>query len=159
MLTQEERQQRIEILRRYPARLGAQVQGLSDRQLKTAFVRGEWSVQQIVHHLADSHMNSVIRLKLILAEERPTLKPYDQEVWAEQADVDRTPISASLLILEGLHERWCNLFENLSDEQRQRIGIHPEVGEITPDDLLVTYSDHCDAHYEQITRTLGAAPA
>lgn len=156
MLTPAERQRRIEIIRQFPARLTEVVRGLTDEQLTTAYIPGEWSAQQIVHHMPDSHMNSVIRLKLILSEDRPTLKPYDQEQWALQADVDRTPIRASLLILEGLHERWCNLFESLTEEQWVRTGFHPEWGDITPDDLLVTYSDHCDAHYEQITRTLAA---
>jgi hypothetical protein len=158
MLTPAERQRRIDIIRQFPARLKEIVRDLTDVQLKTAYIPGEWSVQQIVHHLPDSHMNSFIRLKLILTEGRPTLKPYDQEQWALLADVDRTPIRASLLILEGLHERWCNLFESLTDEQWGRKGVHPEVGEITAEDLVVTYSDHCDAHYEQITRTLAAAP-
>ena len=159
MLTPAERQARIAIIRAFPARLAALVENLTEEQLTTIYLPNEWTVQQIVHHLPDSHTNSVIRLKLILTEENPQLKPYDQAKWALLADVARTPISASLAILEGLHQRWCNLFESLSDEQWQRVGFHPEVGEITPDDLLVIYSDHCDIHYEQITRTLAAAPA
>jgi hypothetical protein len=159
MLASAERQRRIDIIRQFPAKLAEVVQGLTDEQLNTAFISGEWSVRQIVHHLPDSHMNSVIRLKLILTQEHPTLQPYDQEKWAVLADVEQTPIRASLLILEGLHERWCNLLEALTEAERQRSGFHPEVGEITPDDLVVTYSDHCDAHFEQITRTLAAAPA
>lgn len=156
MLTAEERQRRIDIIRQFPARLAEVVRGLSDEQLNTAYIPGEWSVRQIVHHVPDSHMNSFIRLKLMLTENSPTLKPYDQDLWALLPDVDGTPIRASLLILEGLHERWCNLFESLTEDQWARKGHHPEVGEITVEDLLVTYSDHCDAHYEQITRTLAA---
>jgi hypothetical protein len=156
MLTPEERKRRIDIIRQFPARLAEVVRDLSDVQLKTAYIPGEWSAQQIVHHLPESHMNSFIRLKLILTEDHPALKPYDQEKWAVLPDVALTPIHASLLILEGLHERWCVLFESLSDEQWARTGFHPEWGDITPDDLVVTYSDHCDAHYEQITRTLAA---
>jgi hypothetical protein len=159
MLASAERQRRIGIIRQFPAKLAQVVQGLTDEQLNTVFIPGEWSVRQIVHHLPDSHMNSVIRLKLLLTQEHPTLQPYDQEKWAVLADVELTPIRASLLILEGLHERWCNLLESLTEVERQRSGFHPEAGEITPDDLVVTYSDHCDAHYEQITRTLAAAPA
>ena len=158
MLTPAEREARIAIIRTFPARLAALVENLSEEQLTTIYLPGEWTVQQIVHHLPDLHTNSVIRLKLILTEENPRLKPYDQEKWALLPDVTRTPISASLAILEGLHERWCNLFESLTEAQWARVGFHPEVGEITPDDLLMTYSDHCDIHYEQITRTLAAAP-
>jgi hypothetical protein len=159
MLTPEERARRIAIIRDFPPRLTALVGGLSDARLKGEFLPGEWTVQQIVHHLPESHMNSFVRLKLILTEDHPTLKPYDQAAWAELADVDATPIECSLVLLRGLHERWAILFERLTDHQRQRTGYHPENGDMTPDDLLVAYSDHCDIHVEQITRTLAAAPA
>ena len=158
MLTSAERAARIQIIRDFPARLTKMVQGVSEDQLTTRSIPGEWTVKQIVHHLPDSHMNSVIRLKLILTQDHPTLQPYDQDAWALLSDVEKTPISASLKLLEGLHERWCNLLDSLTDEQRQRPGYHPEMGDITPDDLVVTYSDHCDAHIEQITRTLAAIP-
>ncbi len=157
MLSAEERQRRIEIIRAYPLRLRALVADLTEEQLTTPYLEGEWTVAQNVHHLPDSHMNSVIRLKLILTEDHPPLKGYDQDAWALLADVESTPIEASLTLLTGLHERWANLFARLTDEQRQRVGIHSEIGEVTPDDLLVTYSDHCDAHIDQIERTLAAA--
>ncbi len=157
MLGDEERQRRIAIIREYPVRLRALVGDLTEEELTTPYLAGEWTVKQNVHHLPDSHMNSVIRLKLILTEDRPPLKGYDQDVWAVLADVSATPIEASLTLLTGLHERWANLFVSLTDEQRQRVGIHSEIGEVTPDDLLVTYSDHCDAHIDQIERTLAAA--
>ena len=158
MLTSEERQRRIAIIRDFPARLTELVTPLSEEQLKTRYLPGEWTVQQIVHHLPESHMNSFSRLKFILTEDHPTLQPYDQAKWALLPDVNLTPIQASLDILKGLHERWANLFASLSDEQCQRTGYHPENGDMTPDDLLVMYSDHCDIHVEQITRTLAAAP-
>lgn len=159
MLAPEERARRIAIIRQFPTRLTALVAGLSDEQLNTAYLPGEWTVRQIVHHLPDSHINSVVRLKLILTEDHPALKPYDQAAWAELADVAATPIEASLTLLRGLHQRWAILFECLTDEQRARAGYHPENGDMTPDDLLVLYSDHCDIHDEQIRRTLAAAPA
>ncbi len=158
MLAPEERQRRIDIIRQFPARLTALVANLSETQLKSEYLPGEWTVQQIVHHLPESHMNSFIRLKLILTEDHPTLKPYDQALWAVLADVNATPVDSSLVLLRGLHQRWAILFELLTDEQRQRTGYHPENGDMTPDDLLVVYSDHCDIHDEQIRRTLAAAP-
>jgi hypothetical protein len=153
----EERQKRIDVIRHYPSRLTALVSNLSEDQVNGQFIPGEWSVRQIVHHLPESHMNSFIRLKLILTEDNPPLKPYDQDAWALTPEVAGTPIDASLLILKGLHERWANLFESLTEDQWKRTGRHPEIGDVTPDDLLVIYSDHCDNHYEQIVRTLAAA--
>ncbi len=159
MLTTEERQRRITIIRDFPARLTELVTPLSEAQLNARPLANEWTIRQIVHHLPDSHINSVIRLKLILTSDHPLLQPYDQEKWALLLDVDGTPIQASLDILTGLHERWCNLLDSLTDEQRQRTGYHPDNGDMTPDDLVVVYSDHCDAHVEQITRTLAAISA
>jgi uncharacterized damage-inducible protein DinB len=156
MLTTEERQRRIAIIREFPSRLTELVTPLSEEQLTARPLANEWTVKQIIHHLPDSHMNSLTRLKLILTEDHPTLQPYDQEKWALLPDVDLTPIQASLDILRGLHQRWCNLLDSLTAEQRQRTGYHSENGDMTPDDLVVMYSDHCDNHYEQITRTLAA---
>ncbi|MEP7293757.1 MAG: DinB family protein [Chloroflexota bacterium] len=158
-LTSDERQWRIEIIRAFPARLDTLVRGLTEEQLSTEYLPGEWTVRQIVHHLPDSHGNSFFRLKFILTEDYPTLKPYNQATWALLPDVALTPVDVSLRLLSALHERWCVLWDNLTDEQWLRKGYHPENGDMTPDDLLVVYSNHCDIHWEQITRTLAAAPA
>ena len=155
-MTPAERQECISRLRSLPANLERLVISLSDTELKTRYMATEWSVQQIVHHLVDSHVNSVIRLKLILSEDRPPLKGYDQDAWADQADVAMTPISASLAILHGLHERWGNLFESLTDEQYQRVGVHSEIGDVSVDDLLDSYADHGEIHIDQIKRVLAA---
>ena len=155
-MTPAERQERISRLRSLPANLERLVISLSNTELKTRYMATEWSVQQIVHHLVDSHINSLVRLKLILSEDRPPLKGYDQDAWADQADVAMTPISASLAILHGLHERWGNLFESLTDEQYQRVGVHSEIGDVSVDDLLDSYADHGEIHIDQIKRVLAA---
>ena len=157
-LSPEERQRRIETMRQFPAKLEALIVTLSEEQLNTHYIPGEWNVRQNVHHLPDSHSNAFIRLKLILTEDHPTLKPYDQDVWALLPDVERTPVSVSLRWLDALHERWCILWESLTEEQWARAGFHPENGDMSAEDILISYSDHCDAHWEQITRTLAAAP-
>jgi hypothetical protein len=156
MLTPDERSQRLEKIRSFPAQLEALVEYLDEDELNVQSLEGEWSVRQIVHHLADSHMNAYIRLKLILTEDNPNVKGYDQDKWAELIDTSTIPIDESLLILRGLHRRWVRLFENLQDDDWKRTAIHSEIGEITPDDLLVTYSDHGDNHIDQINRTLAA---
>lgn len=156
MTKQNSRQILIDQIREFPNVLEAAVKHLNVAQLQEHTLPGEWSVQQIVHHLADSHMNSVIRLKLILTMERPPLQAYPQEIWAELADVDQTPIDDSLSILRGLHHRWAAVFESLEEHQWQRIGLHTEDGEVSVHDLLVSYANHCEIHLDQIRRVLAA---
>jgi hypothetical protein len=156
VLTNEQRHELIDKIRVFPAQLRARVSGLTDEQLTTHFLDGEWTVAQNVHHLADSHMNSFIRMRLILTEERPPLKPYDQDRWAELADSGVTALEDSLSILEGLHRRWVRLFESLGAADWQRAGQHPEIGEVTLDGILQIYAAHGEGHIDQINRTLAA---
>ncbi|NWG17666.1 MAG: putative metal-dependent hydrolase [Chloroflexi bacterium] len=159
MLTPTQRREMIEAVRRFPAELEAVVGGLTETQLKTRFIPHEWSVMQNVHHLADSHMNAFIRTKLLLTEDHPTLKPYNQETWAETADALELPLEASLAILRGLHHRWSDLLDSLDERAWARTGLHPEVGEMSVEDILQTYSRHGAGHIEQIQKTLAAATA
>jgi hypothetical protein len=132
------------------------VEGLRDEQLSTHYLAGEWNVAQNVHHVADSHLNSFIRLKLLLTEENPTIKPYNQDLWAVTPDGDYLSVQDSLMLLQGLHRRWVRLWRSLNDEQWGRTGTHPESGPITPESLLRTYAAHGEAHIDQIQRTLAA---
>ena len=158
MSTIAERQAMMAQIRDLPANIEATVQGLNNEQLDAPGGEGEWTIRQVVHHLADSHMNSFIRLKLILTEENPTLKPYDQEAWANLPDTASLPLEATFSILRGLHKRWVALFESLTEAQWQRTGFHPEIGDVTPGDLLKIYARHGEEHIEQITRLLTAQP-
>lgn len=150
------RREMIDKIRRLPAEMEALVRDLDYDTLITHHLDTEWSVQQIVHHVADSHMNSFIRLRLVLTEDHPPLKPYDQDKWAELPDTPAIPIEASLSILRGLHARWVVLFESLTDEQWTRKGYHPDNGDMTPDDMLRNYADHGEIHLDQIRRVLAA---
>lgn len=158
MLNTHERRQCIEKIRQLPTQVRELVKNLTDEQLTTPFLKHEWSVAQNVHHLVDSHMNSYIRLKMMLTEDRPTLKPYDQALWAELADY-HMPIETSLKCLEALHERWVVVFESLTYEQWQRPAYHPEVGQIRVDDLLKSYAEHGEGHLDQMRRVLDAQEA
>ena len=158
MLTQAERQELIAKIKNLPGQLTELVQNLSDEQLTTPYLAGEWTVAQNIHHVADSHINSYVRIKLILTEEHPTLRPYKQDAWANLVDADTATLETSLMILTGLHQRWVSLFESLSEAEWQRTGLHPEVGEMTLDDFLQTYTAHGEAHIDQIQRTLAAQP-
>lgn len=156
MLTLQERRDCINRIRRLPAELDTLVSKLSEEQLLTAFIPGEWNVAQNVHHLADSHMNAFIRLKLMLTEDNPTLRPYLQERWAERVDSYDVPIQYSIMLLRGLHHRWVALFESLSEAEWQRTAIHPERGSVTVEYILQTYAAHGESHLDQIARTLAA---
>lgn len=145
-MVSEVQQEDLEVLRSFPQVLESAVADLSDRQLDAIGVEGEWTVRQIVHHLADSHMNSFVRLK-----------PYVEPLWAELADVRSVPIEASLLLLKGLHPRWVTLFESLTAAQWQRTGFHPELNKyLTPASLLQDYAQHCRDHLAQLERVLEA---
>jgi hypothetical protein len=152
------RRQLIAKLRKLPEQVAEFTAALSAEQLTTHYLDGEWSVAQNVHHLADSHLNSYIRLKLILTEDNPTIRPYDQNVWAETPEANAPDLTASLNLLRGLHQRWADLFDALDEAQWQRTGIHPEIGVITPTSLLETYAGHGEAHLDQMQRTLAAQP-
>lgn len=153
--TPDQRRTRIDRMRRFPDELDALIQPLSEDQLRTRYLPGEWTVAQIVHHLADAHMNGIIRFKLLLTEAVPTVKPYDQDAFAALADND-LPVEHSLALLRPLHVRMCHLLDSVTAEQWERKGRHPNLGDISMDDLLQIYHDHCDDHLEQIRHTLAA---
>lgn len=151
-----ERHARIARLRALPEQIAALVAPHSAADLTAHFLAGEWSVAQNVHHLVDSHMNAYIRCRLILTEDQPTLKPYNQDDWAALADAAAADVAPSLAILRGMHARWAAFFENLPDDAWDRAGMHPEYGAVTLDSLLASYANHGEAHIDQITRTLAA---
>jgi hypothetical protein len=151
-----ERAHFIDAIRNLPDQLEALVAGLSVEELTTHYLANEWTVAQNVHHLFDSHANSYIRCKLIATEERPPLKPYDQDAWASFPDAQDSDISGSLALLRNLHARWVRFWESLPDEAWQRVGYHPENGAMSLDDIVRSYAAHGAAHLDQITRTLAA---
>lgn len=143
-------------IRHFPEVLASAVSGLNPKQLINRSLPEEWTVAQTVHHLVDSHMNSYIRCKLMVTEEHPTLKPYDEAKWAQFADAQAADLSASLAILSGLHQRWATFWENLPAETWARTGYHPESGIVSLDDQLRLYVEHGRNHLEQLRRVLGA---
>ncbi len=149
MANAADREQMIRKIEMLPALLDEVLRGLSDAQLDTPYRDGGWTVRQVVHHLADSHMNALVRTKLILTEQNPTLKPYDQDAWSGLAD-SRLPLSPSIAILRGLHLRWVTLLKNLAEPDWTRTALHPEVGEMTPEKIIGIYSRHGENHVAQI---------
>lgn len=150
-ITAAQRLQWIEDIEAAPAQLRAAVEGLKEEQLNEPYRPGGWTVRQVVHHLADSHMNSLIRFKLALTEEQPTIKPYDEAAWAELSDSKEAPIALSLALLEQLHARWGLLLRSVSEEQWERAFVHPDSGVVRLDVNLGTYSWHGRHHIAHIT--------
>ncbi|MBK6266149.1 putative metal-dependent hydrolase [Marivirga sp. S37H4] len=136
----------------FPQRLKKEVQSLSDDQLDTEYRPGGWTIRQVVNHCADSHMNSLMRLKLALTEDRPVIKPYFEDRWAELADSKKMPIEPALSMLEGIHARWTVLLKELTPEDLKRVFIHPEHGkEFSLDENIGMYAWHCNHHLAHIT--------
>jgi uncharacterized damage-inducible protein DinB len=156
MLTAAERHDLMAKMRRLPVAVEAALKDLTDAQLNTPYREGGWTVRQVVHHLADSHLNGFVRMKLMLTEVGPVLKPYDQDAWATLPDTAAMPIDSSMLILRGLHERWFALLENLPEVSWNRSALHPEIGVVTLADLLADYARHGEHHVEQVMRLRAA---
>jgi len=125
--------------------------GLSEAQLGTPYREGGWTVRQVVHHLADSHMNSFVRTKLALTEDTPTIKPYNQNAWATTEDAQRMDIAPSLSLFEGLHARFVALLSSLRPEDFERTFNHPESGPVTLNRQLQIYAWHGKHHIAHIT--------
>jgi hypothetical protein len=148
--TPEVRRAAIDDIAALPSRMRAAVAGLNDQQLDTRYRPDGWTVRQLVHHVADSHMNGFIRLKLALTEDAPTIKPYDETMWADLPDT-RLPIEVSLAILENLHVRWDTVYRGLSPQQFQKTFYHPELQQnLTLDEHAQLYGWHSKHHVAHI---------
>lgn len=149
--TAADRAAHIETLRQMPERLRAAVSGLSDAQLDTPYRDGGWTVRQLVHHIGDSHVNSMVRFKLALTEDWPTIKPYDEKAWAELPDSKSLPIDGSLVLIGALHARWVALLESMSESDFARGINHPERGRSDLALTLALYDWHSKHHVAHIT--------
>jgi hypothetical protein len=149
-LTDTSRRAAIDEIASLPGNLRAAVANLTASQIDTPYRPDGWTIRQVVHHVADSHMHSVIRLKTALAEDTPTIKPYDERVWATLADY-RLPIEISLTLVEALHARWVALYGPLDEVGFKRAFFHPERGEqISVERHLQIYAWHSRHHVAHI---------
>ena len=144
------RSAQIETLRQLPERLKIAVTGLSDTQLNTPYREGGWTVRQVVHHIADSHVQAYIRCKTALTEDWPTVKVYDEAAWANLPD-SRLPIDISLALIEALHGRWVALLEAMTDDDFRKGYNHPERGRQNLANVMAMYAWHSRHHTAHIT--------
>jgi len=147
----EMRKQYIEELAAAPGRFAQAVRGLDDHQLETHYRPGGWTVRQVIHHVADSHMNAYVRFRLALTEDEPTIKPYDEKKWAELEDARTLPVEISLKLIDALHGRWVVLLRSIEDADFSRRLRHPELGTLRLDTYLASYAWHCRHHAAHIT--------
>ena len=139
-------------IKNLPQHLENAILNLDETQLNTPYREGGWIVKQLIHHVADSHMNAYIRFKLGLTEVNPTIKPYDEAAWAEMADTKNLPINISLTILHAMHARWYEVLKNMNREDLDKTVFHPEhKKEFTLWELLGMYAWHSKHHVAHIT--------
>lgn len=140
----------VETLRNFPGLLKQEAEGLSEQILNTPYRPDGWTIRQVVHHCADSHINCLMRLKLALTEENPTIKPYLEDKWAKLPD-SNLDLNPSMLILEGVHQKIVCVIESLNEEDLKRTYIHPEHGKtFTILELIALYAWHCKHHLAHV---------
>ena len=150
-LTAEERRSAIDAIADAPRALRAAVANLTDAQLDTPYRAEGWTVRQVVHHLADSHLNAYSRFRLALTEDNPTIEPYDEAKWAELEDALTMPVGVSIDLLERMHARLGTLLRSLHESDFQRTMNHTQNGPMTVDALLGMYSWHGRHHIAHVT--------
>ncbi|MCC6725742.1 MAG: putative metal-dependent hydrolase [Saprospiraceae bacterium] len=145
-VTPEMRAAWIEKIAALPQQLEAALAGISEAQLDTPYRPDGWTIRQVVHHLADSHINAYCRLHLSLTEDAPTIKPYSEGLWAQLAD-SQLPVESSLQILRGVHHRWVHLLRSMKEEDFARTYIHPAYGKVySMDTMTGLYAWHGEHH-------------
>lgn len=140
-----------------PHELYEATRGLDAQQLDTPYRDGGWTLRQVVHHVADSHVNAYVRCKLTITEQEPPVRAYDENEWAKLADGNGA-IGSSLLLVQALHDRWVHCLRTLPESTFARTCVHSERGSMTLDDLVALYAWHGTHHIAHITtlrRTVG----
>ena len=150
--SEEQKEEWLADIRFLPQALENAVSNLNEQQLHTPYWDGGWTVHQLVHHVADSHMNAYIRFKLGFTEQNPTIKPYEEKLWATTKDVENLPINISLTLLFALHQRWYEFLKYFTDADWKRTVYHPDHQKpLTLWHLLGMYAWHGRHHTAHIT--------
>lgn len=142
----------IDDIQSFPNKLIKETTLLTNEQLDTPYRPDGWTIRQVVHHCADSHMNSFVRFKLALTEDNPTIKPYYEDRWAELVDSKHFDITPSIQIIKGVHTRWVHLLQSLNSAELEKTFIHPEHGkQFVLNEYIGFYAWHCNHHLAHIT--------
>lgn len=154
VITEIDIQKWIKILDSFPRKIRLITQNLSEEQIDTPYRPGGWTIRQVIHHVVDSHYNSYIRFKWTLTEDKPLIKAYYEDRWAELDDY-KAPIELSLKALESLHNKWVYLLKSLSQDELKRVFIHPETKEeVSLEKNIGIYAWHSRHHYSHIANLL-----
>jgi hypothetical protein len=149
---EEQLQAFLEEIQELPQKLRAAVEGLTEDDLDTAYREGGWTIRQVIHHVADSHMNGFVRMKLALTESIPIIKPFEETAWAMTGDAKEAPVALSLSLLDGLHDRWAFLLKGLKADDFRKAVYHPDSNkELDVYTLTALYAWHGKHHTAHIT--------
>jgi len=149
--TKDELNDWINEIKNFPSQLYIITKNITIEELNWRYRPNGWTVKQVIHHCADSHMNSLIRFKLALTEDIPTIRPYHEDKWAELIDSSDNDISDSMILLKGLHSKWVKLLQNLTEEQLKLEFVHPQHGlKFNLAENIGNYAWHCNHHLAHI---------
>jgi len=147
----------IKIIESFPKAINKLTKGLNNDQKNWKYRPNGWSIKQVVHHCSDSHINSLIRFKLTLTEDKPMIKPYYEDRWAELIDSTDNNIDNSIALLSSLHSKWTKLLKSLKEAQLKREFINPEHGQtLTLEENIGIYAWHCNHHFAHIDQAIKA---
>ena len=150
--TEKQKQSWLNDVKYLPNALEHSLLNLDEAQLLTPYREGGWTITQVVHHVADSHINAYCRFKLGLTEENPVIRPYEEQLWAELSDTRLLPTNISITLLFALHIRWYELLKHMEDHEWERTVVHPAANkQMTLWYLLGNYAWHGSHHVAHIT--------
>jgi hypothetical protein len=154
-ISQNDLENWITAIETFPKKIKTLTENLSTAQLNWIYRPSGWSIKQVVHHCADSHMNSFIRFKLALTEDVPTIKPYEEDRWAALTDGNSDNIFPSIQIIEGLHTRWVMLLKSFGEKELKRQFTHPANNKTSSlDEIIGVYAWHCSHHLAHIEQAI-----
>src|SRR4051812_26454279 len=148
----------IETIAAAPATFLSLTRGRSDAQLDTPYRPGGWTVRQVVHHVADSHMNAYVRMKFAVTEDAPAIKVYEESRWAELPEAKGGPVDMSVALLDALHRRWLAFLRALPAAEFNKVYVHPELGRVSLDEGIALYASHSRHHAADVGLGLGGWP-